>query len=144
MTDPAPNLAPPSSPVVQSATEPDTALPQRSQGWFYVLAVLLGAITGFAEMALSDLLVTAFCVLFFCMLLGFLRPRRPWRWVVLIGVCVPVARLVAAKIFHIYTERAQIYEAFLAFMPGIAGAYSGHFLRRFWGNVMAGLSNRHV
>jgi hypothetical protein len=59
------------------------------------------------------------------MLLGFLGPRHPWRWVLVIGVCVPVVEWLAYFYLSQKPERAQIYESFLAFLPGIAGAYGG-------------------
>src|SRR5690348_17557204 len=46
---------------------------------WYALALLLGAISGFAEVAVGDLMLTGFLALFFCMLMGALRPGRPDR-----------------------------------------------------------------
>jgi hypothetical protein len=97
---------------------------------WYALAVLFGAISGFAEVAAGDLMLTGFLALFFCMMMGLLRPARPWRWTLLVCGCIPLARLLAATVLHIYTERAQIYEAFLSFITGNAGAYVGSLGRR--------------
>jgi hypothetical protein len=52
-----------------------------------------------------------------------LSPRQPWRWVVLVGVFVPVVEWLAYFFLSEKPERAQVYESFLAFVPGIAGAY---------------------
>ena len=103
-------------------------LPERGSGrdtLQYLLAIALGAITGWIDIKVGDLLFTAMLVLASCMLLGFVRPHRPWRWVVLIGVCVPIVEWLAYWILSQKPERAQIYESFLAFLPGIAGAYGG-------------------
>jgi hypothetical protein len=97
--------------------------------WLWGLGVVLGAFAGFIEVQVGDLLLTAFLVLAFTMFLAFARPERPWRWTLLISSCIPVARLVAALLLHEYTQRAQIYESFLAFLPGVVGAYGGHFMR---------------
>lgn len=97
---------------------------------WYVLALLLGAMSGFAEVAAGDLMLTGFLALFFCMVMGALRPARPWRWVLIVCGCIPLSRLFAADVLHIYTERAQIYEAFLSFITGNAGAYVGSLGRR--------------
>src|SRR5438105_6951425 len=75
---------------------------------WYMLAALFGAISGFAEVAFGDLMLTAFLALFFCMMMGALRPGRPWRWTLVVCGCIPLARLFAAYVLHIYTERAQI------------------------------------
>jgi hypothetical protein len=94
------------------------------------LALLLGVISGFAEVALGDLMLTGFLALFFCMVMGALRPGRPWRWVLAVCGCIPLSRLFAAGVLHMYTERAQIYEAFLSFITGNAGAYVGSLGRK--------------
>jgi len=45
--------------------------------------------------------------------------------VLIIGVFVPVVEWLAYFFLAQKPERAQIYESFLAFLPGIAGAYGG-------------------
>jgi energy-converting hydrogenase Eha subunit A len=107
-------------------------LPERKPGGdalYYGMAAIFGVAAAWADIKVGDLLLTAMIVLAACMLLGFLRPRKPWRWVLLIGVCVPVVELVAHFLMSQKIERAQIYESFLAFMPGIAGAISGALFR---------------
>ena len=103
-------------------------LPERKPGgdvFYYLLAAISGALAGWLDIKVGDLLLTAMVVLAANMLLGFLSPRRPWRWVVLIGVFVPVVEWLAYFFLAEKPARAQIYESFLAFMPGIAGAYGG-------------------
>jgi hypothetical protein len=103
-------------------------LPEREpggDGFYYLLAVLAGGLAGWLDIKVGDLLLTAMVVLAANMLLGFLRPRKPWRWVVLVGVFVPVVEWLAFYFLLEKPERAQIYESFLAFVPGIAGAYGG-------------------
>ena len=103
-------------------------LPKGQSGgdfFYYLLAVLLGGLAGWVDIAVGDLLLTAMIVLAACMLLGFLRPRQPWRWVVIVGVFVPVMEWLAFYFRLQKPERAQVYESFLAFMPGIAGAFGG-------------------
>ncbi len=87
-------------------------------------------VSGFIEVWFGDLMLTAITAMFFCMLMGALRPARPWRWVLVVCGCIPLARLIAADVIHIYTERAQIYEAFAAFITGNAGAYVGSLGRQ--------------
>lgn len=104
----------------------------------YLLALALGTLAGWVDIRVGDLLFTAMIVLASCMLLGFLRPRRPWRWVVLIGICVPILDWLAYWILSQKPDRAQIYESFLAFLPGIAGAYGGAFGRGVVNNLFSG------
>ncbi len=94
-------------------------------GFYYLLAAMSGALTGWLDIKVGDLLLTAMVVLAANMLLGFLSPRRPWRWVLLVGAFVPTVEWLAYFYLTQKPERAQIYESFLAFLPGIAGAYGG-------------------
>ena len=109
-----------------------------SDGFYYVLAVMLGALAGWVNIKIGDLLLTAMVVLAACMLLGILSPRKPWRWVLLVGVFVPVVEWLAYFFLSQKPERAQIYESFLAFLPGIAGAFGGAMGRGLVDNLFSG------
>jgi hypothetical protein len=105
---------------------------------FYLFAATAGVFAGWVDLKVGDLLFTALLVLAPCMVLGVLRPARPWRWVSIVGVCVPMVDLVGSLVLTQKPYRAQIYESFLAFLPGIAGAYGGAVLRRAIGNIFSG------
>jgi ABC-type multidrug transport system permease subunit len=107
-------------------------------GWVYALSALLGLAAGSADVALDDLLVTALVVLSACLVLGMVRPERPWRWVVAVGASVPLTELAAFFVLTLKPTRAQIYGSFLAFLPGIAGAYGGATVRRVLENLRHG------
>ena len=96
----------------------------------YVLGILLGLVAGFVDVKFGDLLLTALFVLAATMVTGALRPERPWRWTLLVAVFVPVAQGVAYLLLTVKPYRAQIYESFLGFLTGIAGAYGGSVGRR--------------
>jgi hypothetical protein len=105
---------------------------------YYIFAVLFGVFAGWVDLKLGDLLFTALLVLAPCMLLGAVRPEQPWRWVAIIGICVPVAELLGYVVMTQRPNRAEIYESFLAFLPGIAGAYGGAMLRGVVNNLLQG------
>jgi hypothetical protein len=107
-------------------------------GFYYLLAAMLGAFAGWVDIKVGDLLLTAMVVLAANILLGILRPRRPWRWVLLVGGFVPVVEWLAYFFLSQKPERAQIYESFLAFLPGIAGAFGGSIGRDVVDNLFAG------
>jgi hypothetical protein len=107
-------------------------------GFYYLLAATSGALAGWVDIKVGDLLLTALVVLAANMLLGLLKPQKPWRWVVLVGVFVPLMEWLAYYFLLQKPERAQIYESFLAFVPGIAGAFGGAVGRRVWDNLMQG------
>ena len=105
---------------------------------YYLLAGLSGALAGWLDIKVGDLLLTAMVVLAANMLLGFLSPRRPWRWVLIVGLFVPVVEWLAYWLLTEKPDRAQIYESFLAFLPGIAGAYGGSLMRGVIDNLWQG------
>jgi hypothetical protein len=108
----------------------ETAFPLgRSDAPFYVLAALAGIGTGLADVAVDDLLLTALLVLASCMLLGLLRPRWPWRWVIVVAVFIPLSELAAYLIMSVKPTRGQMYGSFLTALPGMAGAYGGSVMR---------------
>jgi ABC-type multidrug transport system permease subunit len=110
----------------------------KHDGAIYVLALLLGVGTGSVDIAADDLLLTALAMTAACMFLGLLRPRWPWRWVMVVGVAVPLTELASFLLRTIKPSQAQIYGSFLAFLPGVAGAYGGAFLRRVVEQFRAG------
>jgi hypothetical protein len=109
----------------------------QSDGFYYVLAALSGMLAGWLDIKVGDLLLTAMAVLAACMLFGILSPRKPWRWVLLVGVFVPVVEWLAYFFLLQKPQRAQIYESFLAFVPGIAGAFGGAMGRGLVDNLFA-------
>ena len=115
---------------------PEEGPGRRSEGGYYVFAAVAGMLSGWVDLKVGDLLLTALVVASFCMLLGLLRPVRPWRWVVIVAVMVPVANLLGYLVLTQKPYRAQIYESFLAFLPAVAGAYGGAMLRGATRNIL--------
>jgi hypothetical protein len=107
------------------------------EGPYYFLSALAGVFAGWVDIKVGDLLLTAMVVLAACMLFGILRPRKPWRWVLIVGLFVPAMEWLAYLFLSQKPERAQIYESFLAFLPGIAGAFGGAMGRGVVNNLFA-------
>ncbi|MBS1852101.1 MAG: hypothetical protein JST79_14425 [Acidobacteria bacterium] len=93
---------------------------------FYLLGSLFGIAAGWIDVKVGDLLLTAVFVMFCTMLLGVVRPERPWRWVLAVAIFVPLSHLFAYYCFTQKPYRAQIYESFLGFLTGTVGAYAGY------------------
>lgn len=102
----------------------------KSDRGVYFLGAVLGVCAGLLDVRVGDLLLTALFVLAATMLLGALRPRYPWRWTLTVAVFVPLVQLVAYAVLTEKPYPAQIYESFLGFLTGIAGAYGGATARR--------------
>jgi hypothetical protein len=110
----------------------------QSDAPFYILAALAGVAAGWVDVAVNDLLLTALLVLAASIALGLMRPQRPWRWVVAVGVFVPLTEFAAYSVGAMKPTHAQIYGSFLASLPGIAGAYGGSFMRGVVNNLQQG------
>lgn len=104
----------------------------------FIFAVVAGALAGWVDIKVNDLLFTALLVLVPCMLLGVLRPSKPWRWVAVVVLCVPGFELFAHFYLGQKLERGQLYGSFLTVLPGIAGAYGGSLMRGVINNLRAG------
>ncbi len=70
----------------------DPSANTRDRG-IYALGAGLGVCAGFLDVKFGDLLLTALFVLAATMLLGALRPRRPWRWTLLGGRVRPAGSI---------------------------------------------------
>ena len=105
---------------------------------FYLLAAVVGIGAGWVDVTVNDLLFTALLVLMASMLLGFARPWWPWRWVVAVVACIPLAEFVAYSVLKVQPTRGQVYGSFLTALPGMAGAYGGAVMRRVIENLRQG------
>lgn len=101
-----------------------------------IFALLLGACCGglhvlVETMAEPDPVLSALAVTVSTMLLGLLRPARPWRWVLCVGIPVPLALVIATHVIpNAHFTRASIAGSVLVSLPGCAGAFGGSIMRR--------------
>jgi hypothetical protein len=95
----------------------------------YGLAILLGIAAGIINVNLGDVLVTTLFVLISTLALGFMRPRRAWRWIIIVGIFVPLLQLITYLWLGWKPYRAQIWESGLGFLTGTAGCYCGALAR---------------
>jgi hypothetical protein len=90
----------------------------------YAIGAVLGLTAGFLDVKFGDLLLTALFVMAATMLLGALRPQRPWRWTLLVAVFVP---LVQGGAYLLLTEK-PVSRTNLRVLPWI----SHRSCRRVW------------
>lgn len=104
---------------------------------YYLLGFIWGAAAGYVSVRVQDLLLTAVLVASGCMFLAFMRPERPWRWIVLIPLFIPLGEVLAFKVAGQRLTRVDISEAFFALFPAIAGGVGGAAMRmavrNLWG-----------
>ncbi|HEX4486599.1 MAG TPA: hypothetical protein VH088_10055 [Terriglobales bacterium] len=96
----------------------------------YVLGILLALASGWVQVRIHDLLLTALMVLASSMLLGALKPEKPWRWAVLFLIIIPVMQLSVPFLAIEKPTRAEILESVLVFLPAVVGAYGGSVLKK--------------
>ena len=66
-----------STPVIQKAPGQVAEQKSPSDTIPYILAIFFGASAAWVDVKVGDLLLTATIVVASCILLGFMRPRRP-------------------------------------------------------------------
>jgi hypothetical protein len=102
----------------------------------YFIAIVLGTLCGALHVWLEDPLLTPLAVLASTMIMGMARPFRPWRWIIFVGLPVPIVTGVAvATGFVKVWDRALMAGAILAILVGCAGSIGGSVFRRFFDNV---------
>ena len=95
----------------------------------YLLAIGFGVFSGWVNQVVDDALLTALCVLAFSMLMGVWKKDRPWRWVFLVWIGVPIVLAYYQFVVRWPHDRGQVYGAFLQILAGSAGGFGGHFMR---------------
>jgi len=91
---------------------------------------VLGITAGWLQVKFGDLLMTALVVMAFTMLLGIMRPQRPWRWVLLVAVTILIFQGAVYFFWPSRSSREQLFESTLGFLTGTVGAYAGSMFRR--------------
>jgi ABC-type multidrug transport system permease subunit len=103
---------------------------------FYVFAFACGLFSGWVNQVVDDALLTALCMLAFAMLLGVWKPQRPWRWVLLVWIGVPLVMAYYHFVARWPHNRGQVYGAFLQVLAASAGGFGGHFMRNMIESVL--------
>jgi hypothetical protein len=91
----------------------------------YVVAVVLGLGAGYVNLQVNDPTLAALLVAMIAMGLGLWKPKRPWRWGLLVGVCVPLAQ-VFAYVDGVPPLRGQVARAcFIGLVSATVAAFLG-------------------
>ena len=108
---------------------------KRTSAIVYMGAIAAGLLSGWVNQKVDDPLLTALCVLAFTMSLGVWKKDRPWRWVLLVWVGVPLVLAYYQFVVKWPHDRGQVYGAFLQLLAASAGGFGGHFMRQMIDNV---------
>ena len=101
----------------------------------YGIAIALGLFSGWVNQKVDDALLTALCVLAFSMIMGVWKKQRPWRWLLLVWIGVPIVLAYYQFVVRWPHDRGQVYGAFLQVLAASAGANGGHFMREMIDHV---------
>jgi hypothetical protein len=96
---------------------------------FVLLAIVLGALIGYAHLHFGEIAVSALLVAITTMILGACRPRTPWLWALLVALCVPAAQLIAYLGREHFT-RGATFGSFALLAPAFVCSYGGAVGRR--------------
>ena len=107
----------------------------RTNGLICTFAVGCGLSSGWVNQTVDDALLTALCMVGFAMLFGVWKPQRPWRWVLLVWIGVPLMMAYYQFVMKWPHDRGQVYAAFLQVLAASAGGFGGHFMRNMVENV---------
>lgn len=96
---------------------------------FYFLATALGVFVAMLNLQASKSVIIAILLAIFALLLGFVQPTNAWRWGLVLGIWLPLEKLV------LMTTNPTIYptdilKELLMVIPPIIGAYIGAFMKR--------------
>lgn len=129
---PTPEPAAPTAPTVSFAAGEKAP---HASFVVYLIAVALGLFSGWVNQTVDDALLTALCVVAFSMLMGVWKKHRPWRWMLLVWIGVPLVLAYYQFVVRWPHDRGQIYGAFLQILAASAGAHGGHFMREMIDHV---------
>lgn len=90
---------------------------------------MLGLFAGWVNQKIGDPLLTALCVVAFSMLMGVWKKRRPWRWLLLVWMGVPIMLGYYQFVVHWPHTRGQVAFALIQVLAASAGAHGGHYMR---------------
>jgi len=101
----------------------------------YALALVLGLGAGYVNLQVNDPTLAALLVAMIAMGLGLWKHRRPWRWGLLVGLCIPAAQILS------YTRgvpplRGEVVRAcFIGLVSAMVAAYLGGVGRIAFENI---------
>jgi hypothetical protein len=98
----------------------------------YLAVALIGAfIAGAVDFNNGEPQAAVIVIAVFAGLLGFIQPRRAWRWALIVGVGIPIVYLIATALgYHAQSvPEPGWYASLIALIPAFISAYGGVLLR---------------
>ena len=95
-------------------------------------AVMGGFIAGAVDFNNDEPQAAVIVIVVFAGLLGFIQPRRAWRWALIVGLGVPIVYLITTSIGYRSKSVPEPgwYASLIALIPAFSSAYGGVLLRK--------------
>ncbi|HET9697172.1 MAG TPA: hypothetical protein VFP40_09930 [Terriglobales bacterium] len=105
-------------------------IPSPQRDWLYwMLAVLFAFVSGYAHVRINDSGLAVVFVTAFTMFLAYKRPRRIWRWIMVMALSLPMA-VVVAQVTQTRPPLGMVAGSFAGSAFAIVAGIGGQLLRR--------------
>src|SRR5512135_3027631 len=96
------------------------------------LAVIGAFLAGAVDFNNDEPQAAVIVIIAFAGLLGFIQPRKAWRWALIIGLGVPIVYLIATALgYHAKSVgEPGWYASLIALIPAFISTYCGVLLRK--------------
>jgi hypothetical protein len=98
----------------------------------FTLAVIGAFIAGAVDFNNDEPQAAMIVIVVFAGLLGFIQPRKAWRWAIIVGLGVPIMYLIATALgYHSKSvPEPGWYASLIALIPAFISTYCGVLLRK--------------
>ncbi len=99
---------------------------------YTVIAVLGAFLAGAVDFNNDEPQAAVLVIVVFAGLLGFMQPRKAWRWAIIVGLGVPIVYLIATAFgYHSRSvPEPGWYASLIALIPAFISTYCGVLLRK--------------
>ena len=99
--------------------------------WLTALSIGLGFVAAYAALHGAGDVLVYLLIFMFGGLLGYLGPRVPWRWGIVLGIWVPIALIVDRLTDPMgQPPMFRIFQPLIAVVPAFVGVYAGALVRK--------------
>jgi hypothetical protein len=98
----------------------------------FAMAFIGAFIAGAVDFNNDEPQAAVLIIVVFAGLLGFIEPRKAWRWAIIVGLGVPIVYLIATALgYHSRgVPEPGWYASLIALIPAFISAYCGVLLRK--------------
>lgn len=99
---------------------------------YTVIALVGAAMAGAVDFNNDEPQAAVVVIIVFAGLLGFIQPRKAWRWALIVGLGVPIVYLIATALGYQSKSVPEPgwYASLIALIPAFISTYCGVLLRK--------------